>query len=81
MRKIDELKGPSCLTAAKDNEYVFVLKSTDPLAPMCVRSWARNYWNSKRQQPGGITKAQIAKYEDALEVADSMDRWRKENNQ
>lgn len=77
MIKSRELIGPSCLTNAADDEPIFVLKSTDELAPAIVRLWAGRYRNQKFDQPGGITPKQADKYGEAMELADQMDEWRK----
>jgi hypothetical protein len=70
-----ELIGPSCLTNAKDDEPIFVLKSTDELAPAIVREWADRYLITKTEQPGGITEKQLAKYREACALAVQMDAW------
>jgi hypothetical protein len=79
MRKIDELRGPSCLTAAADDEPIFVLKSTDELAPDIVIKWALAYRMQKIEAHGEMTDKQIAKYEEALTIAGDMRRWREEH--
>lgn len=78
MLKRDELKGPSCLTSAADDEPIFVLKSTDELAPGIVLEWADQYRASKEAQVGGWTPKQRAKYEEACELATKMLRWQQE---
>lgn len=40
MRKRDELRGPSCMTNALDDEMVFVLLGRDAAAPLAIRAWA-----------------------------------------
>tara|TARA_R110002049_G_scaffold239404_1_gene412566 strand:+ start:2178 stop:2426 length:249 start_codon:yes stop_codon:yes gene_type:complete len=70
MRKRDELTDPtSCLNKAKPDEPLFVLKATDPLAPMAIRHW--------------ITMADTAydkaKLEDAESCAAAMERWHNQN--
>lgn len=40
MRKRDELRGPSCMTNALDDEMVFVLLARDRAAPLAIRAWA-----------------------------------------
>ena len=80
MLKRDEVIGPSCLTSAADDEPIFVLKSTDELAPQLVRDWASRY---RLQKTGlastcvGMTGKQIGKYQEALMLADKMDDWRR----
>ena len=77
MLKRDELKGPSCLTNAADDEPIFVLKSTDELAPDIVREWSKRYWAQKDKQPGGITVKQVEKALEADALADQMEYWRR----
>jgi hypothetical protein len=76
MIKSKEVVGPSCLTRAHDDEPIFVLRANDEYAPMLVRAWADNYLGSKGI---GITDMQFAKYNEALELADQMDRWKRAN--
>lgn len=73
MIKSKEVVGPSCLTSAADDEPIFVLKSTDELAPDVVRLWALRYRRSKGIR---ITPKQTAKYHDALQLASDMETWR-----
>jgi hypothetical protein len=76
MLRKNEIESPnSCLNNAGDDEPIFVLKSTDELAPVVVREWADRYYRSKVAQ-GGLTPKQQAKYEEALGLADQMDEWR-----
>lgn len=80
MRKCDELTNEnSCLNNAADDEPIFVLKSTDELASTVVQIWASMYRKSKSEQPGGMTAKQVAKYHEAMQLAEQMDRWRAEN--
>lgn len=61
----------SCLGRAADDEPIFVLRANDENAPAIVCTWARDYLESK----GGYGKAsgvQIAKYEEAIQVASAM---------
>jgi hypothetical protein len=40
VRKRDELADPdSCLSRARDDEWLFVLLGRDPAAPVAVRAW------------------------------------------
>lgn len=78
MRKTDELRGPSCLTNAKDDEPIFVLKSTDELAPAIVREWALRY-RTQKTQAGEWAPKREAKFTEALDLADQMEAWRAEN--
>ena len=41
MKKQDELTDPSsCLSRARDDEFIFVLRAHDPAAPSAIRRWA-----------------------------------------
>jgi hypothetical protein len=65
----------SCLNRAADDEPVFVLRANDENAPAIVCTWARDYLESK----GGYAnaaKVQIAKYEEAIQLASQMRVWR-----
>lgn len=77
MIKSKEMIGPSCLTSAQDDEPIFVLKSTDELAPEIVRQWAGAYWRSKGWD-AGISDKQRAKHAEALDLANQMEKWRSE---
>jgi ADP-ribose pyrophosphatase YjhB (NUDIX family) len=64
-----------CFLRAGEFEPIFVLRSTDPAAPGLVRQWAEQYraahctddmWDEDRRR---------AKYEDALAVADRMEKF------
>jgi hypothetical protein len=80
MIKINELKGPSCLTSAADDEPVFVLRANDELAPDMVRRWATKYYESKMDEKYTHTQEEImkiaAKYEEANTLARQMEEWR-----
>lgn len=81
MLKKDELIGPSCLTRAADDEPLFVLRANDDLAPGTVRNWANRYMLEKSGRPGKnldrLTNAQKEKYLEAVEIAASMEMWKK----
>lgn len=74
MLKRLELKGPSCLTNAADDEPIFVLKSTDELAPNIVRAWAAAY-KTRKEAAGQFTPAREAKYHEAMALATDMEIW------
>jgi hypothetical protein len=77
MRKQDELKGPSCLTRAADDEPIFVLRAHDELASMAVRQWAFAYRKKNtREGSRDMTPKQQAKYREAMALATEMDLWR-----
>lgn len=70
MRKADELESPtSCLSKAKDDEYIFVLKSTDRHAPLVVRLWA------DLRELEGLTRPE--KIAEARECAAKMEHWKR----
>jgi hypothetical protein len=73
MLKHREITGPSCLTRADINEPLFVLRANDELAPLIVRRWANLYISSK-----GVfaTKEQIAKFTEAMALAEQMESWK-----
>lgn len=75
MLKVNELKGPSCLTAAADDEPLFVLRAHDELAAGIVVEWATAYARSKRAA-GLFGVDQRAKYDEALQLAVEMLYWR-----
>lgn len=72
MIKRDEIKGPSCLTKAEDDEPLFVLRANDRLAPQIVRQWAAAYRISKGDT---ISALQLTKYYEALALAKAMEKW------
>lgn len=72
MLKRDELNFPtSCLNSADDDEPIFVLKSTDPIAPATVRFWA-----DVRELDG---KTRPEKIEEARKLASKMEDWQRLN--
>jgi hypothetical protein len=75
MIKRDEIKGPSCLTNAADDEPIFVLRANDEIAPALVLKWAYNY----RALKGGdanMTDRQRAKCLEAISLAHAMEEWK-----
>ncbi len=78
MNKAEVIAGPSCLTAAADDEPLFVLRANDEHAPAIIREWAERYIRSKTPpgRPANPTTREYAKFREALHVADAMDRWR-----
>jgi len=82
MIKSLELKGPSCLTKAADNEPLFVLRANDELAPDIVREWAKRYRRQKigeaiaLRQPFTLTDQQRKKCLEAHIIADDMEDWK-----
>jgi hypothetical protein len=75
----DEIKGPSCLTNAADDEPVFVLRANDEIAPEVVLYWAGLYTQRKMLERGGdqLTAKQLAKREEAVRLADQMTAWKR----
>lgn len=79
MIKRDELADPSsCLNKALDEEPLFVLRANDERAPGIVRHWAQSYRYEKVRTRQWTDKAK-AKYLEALDLADAMAAWKKEN--
>ena len=67
-----------CYAAAHPDEPLFVLRSTDPLAPQLVREWAVLYTRDR----GGIDaldERQERKVTEALQCAREMEDWKREN--
>lgn len=76
MIKRDELRGPSCLTNAADDEPLFVLRANDEIAAGLVYVWAAKYCASK----GGrskMTVKQLQKLDEAYALYDAMIEWKK----
>lgn len=59
-------QGISCYDKAAPDEPLFVLKSTDPLAPAVVEEWAR------LAQENGVNQAKV---DDARKCADDMRKY------
>lgn len=74
MNKLQTLAGPSCLTAAADDEPLFVLRANDELAPTIVREWSHAYQRSKGG-PALMTAAQLQKLREAQRCAFDMESW------
>lgn len=75
MIKRDELKGPSCLTAAEDDEPIFTLRANDEQAPSIVRAWAYAYRNDKILRCEYTPKRE-AKFVEAMVLAGLMEKWK-----
>ena len=74
MIKSEELSNPnSCINTAKEDEWVFVFKSKDPIAPDLIREWV------KRRIEKGLNTKGDAKTEEALQCASFMEEYRSEN--
>ena len=77
MRKQHEIDNlDSCLNKADEDEPLFVLRANDELAPDIVREWARMYDRQKRDE--GMTDVQMAKHQEALDIADRMEDWKRD---
>lgn len=71
MTKSETIADPaSCLNRAAADEPVFVLRANDPHAARIVEDWAGRYL-----QAGPFNSRRIAKYENALQVAQRMRTW------
>jgi hypothetical protein len=80
MIKRFELASPvSCLNRADADEPIFVLRANDPDAPAVIREWADRYATRKEDENDGrvMNVPQIAKYREAVDLANSMEEWRK----
>jgi cob(I)alamin adenosyltransferase len=62
-----------CYANAEPDEPMFVLLGRDPSAADLVYDWAARY--AERKAP--MTKEQLAKYNEALKCATSMEAWAK----
>lgn len=68
MKKRDEISDPkSCLNKAHDDDWVFVLKQSDPVMPDAIRDWA------KRRIALGLNSPEDDKIAEALRVADEVE--------
>jgi hypothetical protein len=77
MTKQENIDNPnSCWNKAADDEPIFILKASDQLAPALVEEWANRYAQLKTQNVNSMTPEQARKYEEALQVAMSMEAWR-----
>ena len=78
MIKSKEVSDPnSCLNKAVHDEPIFVLKSTDEVAPHIVRVWASDYFLHKTTNGATMTEKQQAKYDEAMALARQMEYWKK----
>ena len=69
LKKMELATPTSCLNKAAADEPVFVLRAKDALAAMTVRHWATMAEGQHEE----------AKLEEARNLADQMDKWRKAN--
>lgn len=88
MKAVDAVSG--CWAKAAPDDYVFILKSSDSLAPGIVREWARRFQEAEQahfaklfaqllSEPNRrsliLEQAQaMLKYAEALKVADDMEQ-------
>jgi len=68
-----------CYSAAEPDEPMFVLLARDWLASVAVRGWAIGYKGAHMDADGNLDERSNAKYFEALQCADDMDKWREEN--
>lgn len=64
----------SCWNQAIDKEPIFILRSSDPLAPGLVRDWAAQY-KSVKQDNSEYGAEQRKKYIEALKAAEDMEAY------
>ena len=70
MDKQDALRSPtSCLNKAGPFEPIFVIRAKDPLAAQTVRLWAQM----------AINQHEPEKVDEAMHLADQMEKWRDAN--
>lgn len=67
-----------CFARADLDEPLFVLKSTDILAPAIVREWAERYRQKHIDQgsKGHVLADAIHKHTEALDLATQMEQYR-----
>ncbi len=68
LTKAETIAGPSCLTKAADDEFVFVLRAKDPCAPAAIRAWADAAQGVHEQE----------KVQRALDEALEFEHWRRD---
>jgi hypothetical protein len=72
MRKHTELTDPSsCLSKAKDDEMVFVLRGHDKAAPIVIRAWIAERIRLGKNHPGD---AQLVEAEKCANIMQD-ERW------
>lgn len=68
MRKCDELTdSKSCLSKAKDDEWLFVLLGRDAAAPVAVRAWVTERLRLGKNVPGDDQIAEAEAWVAAVE--------------
>lgn len=75
IKSVEMIEPNSCLNKADANEPIFVLRANDSAAPSTVRMWAIMYRYSKEQK-GEFGEKQLAKYQEALQLAMLMESWK-----
>ena len=73
-KRIERVRG--CFASAAEDEPLFVLRSSDELAPAIVRLWAAMYEQQKRAA-GTWDERRQEKAIEALALADRMESYRK----
>jgi len=68
-----------CLLKAGDDEPIFVLRSTDVLAPDIVDEWATRLGICARSLPLAAQDRAHAKIAEARDLADAMRVWQAEH--
>lgn len=75
--KADNVLNPhSCFNRARNDEPIFVLRASDPLASELVTLWANRY----SQTRGLMNERQRLKFNAALAVAKDMKDWAFDND-
>lgn len=71
MQKNLELSRPdSCFNKAEDDEFVFVLRANDPIAPQTIRHWCTM----------AVGLHEPEKIAAARRIASAMEEWKKNKN-
>jgi hypothetical protein len=80
MTKRENLADPnSCLNKAEDDEPLFILRASDPLAPALVRLWASRHDRGVQEGTLLNTLEDAGKSGSAMAVAAKMEGWRRTN--
>lgn len=69
-----------CYAALEADEPFFVLKATDPSAPLAVIVWSEHY-RERKQRAGAWNERAVARYCEAHQIANQMSEWRARRDQ
>lgn len=68
-----------CIAKARDDEPVFVLRSSDITAPDLVRDWCTRVKLASMCKHGAVSEDLEAKIGEALDLADQMEDYAKKH--